>query len=302
MITYSRLGLRGNLGNQFFQIASTIGIAKKYGQDYFFPNWKYGDYFGFQLPASVMDESFQYLRETAFNYHQWNISREKNYDIDGWLQSEKYFDIQKTKEVFKFRDDFVAQVLTRHASVFQKKTILVSVRRGDFVNNPGYFQLSYDYYLLALIHNFPDWESRTIIFTSDEISYCKFHYSFLKNAVFLENIPPMEQIVLGMQCDDYVISNSTFSWWIAWLGENEGKRILRPMKNLRGAFGIQNNDKDYFPERWIAFDEKKHSLSFKYKTLIIKGEAYNLMVNANYLARTNWISAKKQIKKLIGRK
>lgn len=301
MITFSKLGNKGNLGNQLFQIAATIGIAKKYQQNYFFPTWKYSDYFEDELPNSTKDDSFISIKESEFNYHEWNISNNYNYDIDGWLQTEKYFDVEKTRAVFKFKEDFTAKTLAKCNSIFEKKTILISVRRGDFVNNPNYFQVSYRYYLLALINNFPDYKERTLVFTSDDIAYCKFHYSFLKNAVFLENIPPMEQIVLGMNCDDYIISNSTFSWWIAWLGENENKRILRPIKNLRGAFGKINNDKDYFPERWIAFDEKKHTLPLKYLVLMGKGTIYNLLVNIKYLYRVNLKIIKTTIKKLIGR-
>ena len=301
MITCSRLGVRGNLGNQFFQIASTIGIAKKYQHDYFFPEWKYADYFEKELPSGSMNDHFIHLKEIEFNYHEWHIDNNHNYDLEGWLQSEKYFDIQKTKEVFKFKADFTSKTLEKYKSIFEKKTILISVRRGDFVNNPNYFQLSYRYYLLALINNFTDFKERTLVFTSDDIAYCKFHYSFLKNAVFLENISPMEQIVLGMNCDDYIISNSTFSWWIAWLGENENKRIFRPIKNLRGAFGKINNDKDYFPERWIAFDEKKHALPIKYIVLMSKGTIYDSLVNLRHAYRVNMKMIKKAIKKLVGR-
>ena len=57
-----------------------------------------------------------------------------------------------------------------------------------------------------------DFSKKYICFSGDDVNYCKFHYSFLKNAIFLENIPPMEQIVLKINCDGYIISNSTFSW------------------------------------------------------------------------------------------
>lgn len=301
MITFSKLGNKGNLGNQLFQIAATIGIAKKHQQHYCFPTWKYATYFENELPNTVTVDSFISLKEAEFNYHEWNISSNGNYDIDGWLQTEKYFDVEKTKEVFKFKEDFTTKTFAKYNTIFDKKTILISVRRGDFVNNPNYFQLSYRYYLLALINNFTDFKERTLVFTSDDIAYCKFHYSFLKNAVFLENISPMEQIVLGMNCDDYIISNSTFSWWIAWLGENENKRIFRPIKNLRGAFGKINNDKDYFPERWIAFDEKKHALPIKYIVLMSKGTIYDSLVNLRHAYRVNMKMIKKAIKKLIGR-
>src|SRR6478609_11437323 len=114
MLTNSRLGSRGNLGNQLFQIASVIGIAKKHQQDYMFPEWKYAVYFENKLPQGTIDESFIHVREKEFNYHEWNIDAGHNYDLEGWLQSERYFDIQKTKEVFTFKKDFVAKTIEKH--------------------------------------------------------------------------------------------------------------------------------------------------------------------------------------------
>lgn len=73
MITYSKLGVKGNLGNQMFQIASTIGIAEKNNHDYFFPVWQYSEYFNYKLPVSFKDESFKTVKEEKFNYYERNI-------------------------------------------------------------------------------------------------------------------------------------------------------------------------------------------------------------------------------------
>lgn len=283
MITYSNLGklYRGNLGNQMFQIASTIGIAEKYGHHYFFPVWRYSKYFENQLPISEKDESFKIIKEEKYNYYEWNL-RDSNYDIDGWIQTEKYFEQSKTKEIFKFKNDFVEELIKKHQSLFSKKTILISVRRGDFVNNPYFFQTSFKFYLLAITKNFPDWENRNLIFTSDDIQYCKYHFSFLENAFFLNNLSAMEQMALGMQCDDFVISNSTFSWWMAWLGEKEKSKIIRPIKCFRGEFGKKNDDTDYYPSRWISFNDNLFKLENKYFILTIKANLYSLFVNSRF--------------------
>lgn len=161
-------------------------------------------------------------------------------------------------------------------------TILITIRRGDYVNNPNFFQLSYKYYLLAIINNFPDWKNRNLIFTSDDIQYCKYHFSFLKNAFFLDNLSAIEQLALGLKCDDFVISNSTFSWWMAWLGEKENTKIIRPLKFLRGKFNELNDDSDFFPSRWISFNDDFFQLEKKYFILNIKGNVYSLFVNIKF--------------------
>lgn len=281
MITFSRLGKKGNLGNQMFQIASTIGIALKNNQEFSFPKWEYSKYFINQFPEIQKDENFKIVKEKSFKYNQFKLDN-GNYDIDGWLQSEKYFDMRNTKALFLFEEQFIAGLLNSHQLLFNKKTILISIRRGDFINHPYYFQLSFKFYFLALIKNFPDWEKRNLIFTSDDIAYCKYHFSFLKNAFFLEGLTAIEQLALGSQCDDFVISNSTFSWWLAWLGEKRNSKIIRPIKNFRGEFAMKNDDSDYFPSRWISFDDNSYSLGSKYLNLMVKSFFYNLVVNTKF--------------------
>lgn len=294
MITYSKLGIKGNLGNQMFQIASTIGIAEKNGHDYFFPYWEYSKYFDYDFPISFKNENFRTIREAKHNYHEWNLGN-GDFDIVGWLQSEKYFNCDKTKEIFKLKNELFKELYLKHNFLFSKKTILISVRRGDFVNNPNFFQLSFKYYLLAIINNFPDWNSRNLIFTSDDIHYCKYHFSFLKNAYFLDELSPLEQLAIGVKFDDFVISNSTFSWWIAWLGEKKDSKIIHPIKNFRGLFGLQNDDSDFFPSRWISFNDDLLKLEKKYFILNIKGNVYSLFVNLKY----EYLKVKKKSKNFI---
>ena len=45
MITYLNLGNYGRLGNQLWEIASTVGIATKNEHDFIFPNWTYNKFF-----------------------------------------------------------------------------------------------------------------------------------------------------------------------------------------------------------------------------------------------------------------
>ena len=160
MITFSKLGFKGNLGNQLFQIASTIGIAEKNGQPFSFPVWQYSKFFENQFPVTSLEDVFEVLKEEKFNYYEWKLA-EGNYAIDGWLQSERYFDRNRTKEIFTFKQEFKQELLKQNQHLFSKKSILISVRRGDFIKHPYYFQLSFKYYFLAIIKNFPDWKTAT---------------------------------------------------------------------------------------------------------------------------------------------
>lgn len=255
MITYSKIGKKGNLGNQFFQIAATIGLATKNKLEVGFLPWQYQEYFKNKLPILYdLPNEISILNEKHYHYHSWEFKTQiTNYDLAGWLQSEKYFDIPKARFYFEFQDSLVSKIKAKYEKAFERKTILISIRRGDFVGHADYQQLSIKYYFSALIRFFPDWESTSLVVLSDDIAYCKFHFAFLENVFFGDGLNAVEQLCLGSLCDDFIISNSTFSWWSAWLGEKSESKIIRPHKNFDGIKSLECDDKDYFPERWISY-------------------------------------------------
>ena len=296
MLTYSRLGYRGNLGNQLFQVASLISLSEKHNQKYCIPKWKYADSFDFEYPIGYADESFQEIKERKFEFHEWDISN-GNFDLDGWFQSEKYFDKSILNTALKFKEELKRNTLEKNKHLFEKQNIVISVRRGDFVFHPFYFQLGYDYYLKALVYEFPDYKDRNLIFTSDDINYCKSLFKQLPNVYFLDQHSPIEQLIIASQCDDFIISNSTFSWWMAWFGEKENTKIIRPLKNFRGKHSKENCDKDFFPERWLVFNDKAFSFPKGFSNLRFKGNLYFVL---NYL-KFNFLKIITFVKKKIKR-
>ncbi|TBW25573.1 alpha-1,2-fucosyltransferase [Gramella sp. KN1008] len=283
MITFSRLGKKGNLGNQLFQIASTIGLSHKHKQPYVFPNWEYEKFFEISLPHGKIPEA-QLIKEKYFHLYEWDLDN-GDYDILGYLQTEKYFDIPFTRKNLSFKPGFIEKIKAKKPLSGDPNNILISVRRGDFVHHPWFYQLSYKYYLGALIHNFPDWKNRHLIFISDDISYCKTQFSNLKNSYFIDDLSPIEQLAFGSTCKDFIISNSTFSWWVAWLGEKKDSKVIAPIKNFRGKHAKVTNEKDYFPERWIRFNHHNYSIPLEHIQTILVGEMYRLKDHIQYLSK-----------------
>jgi hypothetical protein len=77
---------------------------------------------------------------------------------------------------------------------------------------------------------------------------------------FEENRSAIEQLCLMTLCDHFIISNSTFSWWGAYLGETSKSQIIHPRAILDGKLKAKNDTKDYFPSRWQAHEETKIDL------------------------------------------
>lgn len=262
MITFTKLGKKGmHLGNQLHQIASLIGFSEKYNCELVLPEWKYAEYFE-HSPAQANIETNFLVEEKDFHYvpEYWDnyadIFQNENTDILGFLQSEKYWlhCKEKVHNTFRFKKEFTETIKLKFASVLTKKTIGISVRRGDFVTDSNHFLLPINYYLKALIKFFPNYKDFNIVIFSDDIEYCLSQIKHLPNIYFSNGLTAMEQLCFMSLCDHFIISNSTFSWWGAMLGEKKNSTIVRPAYHFDGELAKKNNCKDHYPERWIMYD------------------------------------------------
>lgn len=264
MITQQKLANGGRLGNQLFATASLIGIADTYGIELMLPEWEYSKYFQRDVPRGTVNVE-QLMSEKYFHYDPhilFDAIPEKNIDLKGYLQSEKYFEhsIEKVADIFRFKNEFVIDCLSQFPQAFEKQTIALHIRRGDYVGNHAYVNLSPLYYISALDEHFPDWRSMNLIFFSDDINYCKLHFGCLENAFFSEGKSDIQDLCLMSKCKNFILSNSTFAWWAAWLSGTYGK-VIRPKEYFAGGLKERTNDKDLWPERWIPWGGRQIDIS-----------------------------------------
>ncbi len=200
MFTYRQLGRNGQLGNQLWQIASTLGEARRHGDVAGFPDWRYRPYF------CVPDELFPELSDPVLRSAQ---------DL-GWdyLQDLRYLEgvEEEVRSYFRPRPEVWRRLASRFAGLLalEHKTS-VHVRRTDYLLHPGVFvALTPDYYDEAM--------SRTkgpyIVF-SDDLEWCR--QNLPRDCIFMEHNRNFEDLFLMAACDEHITANSTFSWWAAWL-------------------------------------------------------------------------------------
>ena len=198
MITYRHLGRNGQLGNQLWQIAGTVGIARREGDMACFPFWRYRRYFS--VPAEMFrDLASVPSRDLGLDYLQDLANFE---DIEDDVRS--YFSPQPDVWT-RLADRFDGILSLPH------KTSL-HVRRGDYVGHNGFFaNLPVAYYTEAMSLT----EGPYLVF-SDDIPWCR--SSLPGDCVFMENDRDYEDLFLMAACDEHIVANSTFSWWGAWIG------------------------------------------------------------------------------------
>jgi hypothetical protein len=256
MIVYGDFN-KGRLGNQLFFVASTIGIAIKNNTECgFYSNMGFGgnDYqfiFEKSLPITNYVPSKKYNQED-FSYYDISVD---DVELNGYFQSEKFFLHCKDLILnqFEFKTEIVNSILSKYEE--SKSSLGVHVRRGDYVNQPNHHPtLSMEYYN-SIIENKSNEYDKIFIF-SDDVDWVKNNFSGDKFIFphFEENNDLFSFILLSLM-KDIVISNSTYSWWAAWLNKNKDKKIYSP--NHSKWFGPMYdnlNTKDIIPENWIQIN------------------------------------------------
>ena len=267
MITCDVLGYdpRSNngLGNQMFCIATTLALAYNNLSDSTFPDLKlehnryYAETLFHKLDKSGDKRSFYILYEeppyTSTQYKKINYADKLR--IRGHFQSYKYFNSCKDYilETFQIPEKLQTKI---NNSAYNKliseslNSVSLHVRRGDYLKMSQHYEsLSKDYYQNAL--ELIEGADKVFVF-SDDIEWCKSNIDFVfdKSLVFVEGQTDVEDLVLMSKIKNNIIANSTFSWWGAYLNQNEDRKIIAPNRWF-GPARQQANFDDLYPKEWI---------------------------------------------------
>lgn len=113
------------------------------------------------------------------------------------------------------------------AAVVNDKTVALSVRRGDFVNNRLHSVCSIGYYQRAIDRIKELVDQPNLLVFSDDLDWVKSNIPFDTEHQFATDFEDhMEHMRLMSLCRHHIIPNSTFSWWGAWLAEP--KNVIAP--------------------------------------------------------------------------
>lgn len=213
-------------------------------------------FFGKTLPILENYTYHYYIEKKNFNYDQDVFESKGNIYLDGYWQTEKYF--KNIKDVIK--NDFTIKTKQdeKNNSLLKKikncDAVAVHVRRGDYVTSPLASSIcgtcSLDYYkkgvgiIVKRVH-----EPHFFIF-SDDPEWAKKNLKIDFPTVYVTHNGAdkgYEDMRLMSNCKHFVIANSSFSWWGAWLSCNPNKIILAPRKWFKKG---DVDTKDLIPKGW----------------------------------------------------
>ena len=289
---YIIVRLQGGLGNQMFQYTFGRALSMRSGMELYLDpsslNLKKNR--GYQLDAFTLSAKFAdpekiqslitphfairkklwkvlkipfkyadtHILEKDFPYDKDIASRKTSAYFDGYWQTEKYFSDCKEfiRRDFSFRDEEVLRRHVQYEEVLNSNSVSIHIRRGDYVKNPKYRKRLYvcklEYYKNAMKFLAERFENLTFYIASDDHEWVKHNFVLSKQVRLIESENALSDFYIMSRCRHNIISNSSFSWWAAWLNPNESKQVLAPDIWFNPCAKI--DFRDIVPDSWVKIE------------------------------------------------
>lgn len=265
--------LDSGLGNQLFMLFTGISKAIDEKKDFtIFPIYNtYRKFFFTNFLKSLVfkvNTNPSYNNDEIYqepNFHYEPIPNNKKL-IKGYFQSPKYFNHNKHEIIRILKID---TYLNKYKLDY--KAIAVHLRFGDTsFNQCNHVFLKVDYYINAIKQIIEKLEQQQdnynnykfLIFGEAEDNdiiddYINdFNIAFNYKIIFTKfyetypNLTNYQELCYMSSCDHFIIANSTFSWFAAYLNDNKNKIVICP-EYWFGPKLFHNNIKDLYCDNWI---------------------------------------------------
>lgn len=177
--------------------------------------------------------------------------------LQGYWQSEKYFAEVKeqVRQDFQFCLPLSPEDEQWAKQIQNSNSVSVHIRRGDYLKKrrvEDYNVCSVSYYRNAVKTIQAQVEHPVFYVFSDEPEWGKAQEIFPEGTIFVSGHTG-EKAYIDMQlmslCRHHIIANSSFSWWGAWLGQQEETITIAPDTWFRNR-----PRPDIIPQEWTTID------------------------------------------------
>lgn len=188
-----------------------------------------------------------YIKPLPMNHQNW-------YAL-GYFQCDKYFvkyeDLIRKELTFR-EEALCVDAITLGKEIKSKNSVCMHIRMGDYMKDPVFGVCGLDYYYRALNRmKLLNPEAEIFVF-SDNIELVKEAMKDVKDIEFHyidAKYNDQESMFLGSCCRHFIMSNSTFSWWMQYLSDNKNKIVLAPNKWYN-----TNNPCAIYQDNWLLVE------------------------------------------------
>lgn len=281
IITFKSLGRYGRFANQLYQIAGTIGIARKNGYDFAFPEFinhdalNFGEtadievqkYFENPLPIYAGPElpqvgiAWGYFDVTVSSHRKFNVHFDRavgkytinhngfGIDLLGHFQSARYFAhcLEEVRWYLTLKDE---PPMNDYCAIHWRAGDYGEQASPQHPNgNPYHPRMQMNYYTPAMAQ-FPA-NQKYLVF-SDDIDGAK--KMFGDRVEYSEGRDYIEDFKLMKRCQHFIISNSSYSAMAALLSEAPDKKVVAPHPWFGGPYLETLDPKDIYDPTWTKIN------------------------------------------------
>lgn len=230
--------LMGGLGNQMFQISHVLSQSWRYGTECILPpqsntqnqgnnTSNYINNIFKQLNFSNLINCNDSIFEKSFSFNHINLDGLKSIRFHGYYQSSKNFYgfDNEIKDIFKINNETKEKIVKKYPNIIKDNSVSIHVRRGDYNNFYNVHPVITKEYILNCLSKIYD--TSNLYFFSDDKQWVVDNFSDM-DFEFVELDYDYEELWSISLCNKNIMSNSSFSWWGAFLNTNKDKQIFCP--------------------------------------------------------------------------
>lgn len=193
-------------------------------------------------------------KELSFTFDHTILDVGPDIYLDGYWQSYKYFEgIEDIiRKDFSLRDNLPLHIENLKEGIKKENSLCIHVRRGDYVGNSVHEIVGKEYYNKGIEKIKSLKKIDKIYVFSDDIKWCEQNMKFEFPTMFVgeeyAGIKAEGHMALMSACHNFIIPNSSFAWWGAWLSEYNDKIVVVPQQWFVDE---SINSGDLIPRGWI---------------------------------------------------
>lgn len=214
-----------------------------------------------KLDAIFGKKFTHYKEKKVYQYHpETFVMDRQGRDIyfEGYWQNINYYEgmEQELKTVFDFRKKIVLSDEDKKLldDMENSESVGIHIRRGDYVNNPSFDLCGKEYYEEAIGYLAEKKPGMKLFFFTDDAEYVKANYQKYHPCIINHPDSSGMDMYLMSKCKHNIIANSSYSFWGAFLNNNENKLVVAPKYVYR-----KNGRAEVFslPQSWYVIDNLK---------------------------------------------
>lgn len=208
--------------------------------------------------SRILEPHYLYIQEKDRYFDASILEKKGNIYLDGYWQSENYFkDIRNIIiKDFMIRCEPDKKNKSMLEKIENSNSVCIHVRRGDYISNKKISDIhgtcSLEYYHNAVKIIEKKVSNPTFFIFSDEPQWVKANLKIKYPTIYVDINKPekgYEDLRLMSNCKHFIIANSSFSWWGAWLSNNPDKIICAPKR-----WFVSMCEGDIVPKYWIRVE------------------------------------------------